>query len=369
MRKNQAISVDFSSRVYPIDTHRSRGIRQALELLASTVVFLSLCLSFPTLSPAQDAPQCFSSPGASPVCFKRGTDGALLEQGATQPGNSAWVTAGGFMQGNPSCVNTAPGVFDCFYRGGDNALWRHGVVNNTWGPEQRLGGTLTSPPSCVSASAGQLSCYYRGADRALKNSWLNNGRWSNEDNLGGILLDGPTCQALGSVERCEATGTDNLRWVKTWADNRWLAWARTEAMNSDKTYVLTSAATNKAIDVMAASKDNGARMHQFDAHRLTNQQWRATKASGSDVHTFNLKNINSGKCLDVPGGVPTAGLQLIQWDCHTGPNQQWEMRSTGGNSFLMVSRQTRQCASLASNSSSNGVAIVQKPCTGASTQL
>ena len=86
------------------------------------------------------------------------------------------------------------------------------------------------------------------------------------------------------------------------------------------------------MDVPGWSRDDGARIIQWQCHGGGNQQWvweRQQQWWGGDVHR-QLKNAHSGKCLDVPHGNYYNGAPLQQYRCHSGKEQAWR---TAGCSY------------------------------------
>ncbi len=86
--------------------------------------------------------------------------------------------------------------------------------------------------------------------------------------------------------------------------------------------VLTARHSGKVLDVAGVSRDNGARVHQWDWWGGPNQKWRLEDVGGG---YFKVVSANSGKVLDVAGVSRDNGAPVHQWDWWAGWNQHWRM--------------------------------------------
>ncbi len=77
------------------------------------------------------------------------------------------------------------------------------------------------------------------------------------------------------------------------------------------------------MDVSSVSKDNGARLWQWDYISAGNQKW-IFRSRGQGL--YEIVSSHTGKCLDVREFSRENGGQIHQWDCHGGPNQLWKMQ-------------------------------------------
>lgn len=81
---------------------------------------------------------------------------------------------------------------------------------------------------------------------------------------------------------------------------------------------IESALTNKlALDITAASRENGAKIVMWTKHGGPNQKWRYD--NGMIISELN------GKVLDLHGDSRGPETQLHTWSAHGGPNQKWRM--------------------------------------------
>jgi ricin-type beta-trefoil lectin protein len=92
--------------------------------------------------------------------------------------------------------------------------------------------------------------------------------------------------------------------------------------------------TNRCVDVINVSTENGAGLHLWDCLGAgqTNQHWKREPIQGQagwyglmPRHTFR-PDIPNYKCMDVFGAGTGNGTLVGQWDCHWGGNQQWDLR-------------------------------------------
>jgi Ricin-type beta-trefoil lectin domain/Ricin-type beta-trefoil lectin domain-like len=102
-------------------------------------------------------------------------------------------------------------------------------------------------------------------------------------------------------------------------------------------YQLRVNGTNRCLDVVNVSGENGAQLQLYDClgGGQTNQHWKREQIQPQEQnqgwfglmprHTFR-PDIPSYKCMDVQNQSLNNGALVWQWDCHWGWNQQWELR-------------------------------------------
>jgi endoglucanase len=95
-------------------------------------------------------------------------------------------------------------------------------------------------------------------------------------------------------------------------------------LESGAIYSIQAKNSGKYIAVSDASRDNGARLVQWDWTGGNEQKWRVTEL-GNDIYTFQA--LNSGKYMDVSGNFPDNGKWVIQYDLNQNgaPNQQFQL--------------------------------------------
>jgi hypothetical protein len=88
--------------------------------------------------------------------------------------------------------------------------------------------------------------------------------------------------------------------------------------------------------------DAGTRPKQDDCDGSAQQRWQFTALAAD---TYLIVNQASGKCLDVNDASKDDGAKIQQWDCHQGPNQQWKVQWQG-SSFALVSVNSGRCVAI-----------------------
>ncbi|MUV88865.1 DUF1939 domain-containing protein [Halapricum sp. CBA1109] len=132
------------------------------------------------------------------------------------------------------------------------------------------------------------------------------------------------------------------------------------------TYVIRNKNSGKALDVYAASQDNGADVIQWDVNGGSNQRWTA-EATGDGY--YRLTPTHSGKALDVSGG-PNAtqdGANVHQWDYLGNTNQQWAIEETS-DGVRLVARHSGKVLEVASAGTNNGDTVQQNSDSGGAHQ-
>ena len=129
--------------------------------------------------------------------------------------------------------------------------------------------------------------------------------------------------------------------------------------NNWKSTTITARHSSRCVDVDGWSRDNGAKVQQWDCHNGNNQQWRLQKTG----NYYLIISLNSGKCLDVDGWSRDNGAKVQQWDCHGGENQQWSLKKVGSY-YKIVSRNSGKCLDVNGGKNGNGVSLQQWDCPG-----
>ncbi|MEV7130739.1 non-reducing end alpha-L-arabinofuranosidase family hydrolase [Streptomyces sp. NPDC093260] len=119
---------------------------------------------------------------------------------------------------------------------------------------------------------------------------------------------------------------------------------------------LRGAGSNRCLDVVGASQDNGAYLQIYDCWGGTNQQWTLT-----DDHQLT---VYGDRCLDVPGHATTPGTRVQIWSCSGGANQQWRVNSDG----TVVGVESGLCLEATGGGTANGTAVQTGTCNGGSNQ-
>ncbi len=121
------------------------------------------------------------------------------------------------------------------------------------------------------------------------------------------------------------------------------------------------------LQASGASTAENTPIVQMTCAGTTAEKWSFT-AVGSYYH---IVSGNSGLCLNVDGNSTANGASLVQWPCQasTVHNDQWSLVAVEGGPttyFHIVSRSSGQCVNIGGDSTSQGAAVIQWPCQGAS---
>jgi hypothetical protein len=119
---------------------------------------------------------------------------------------------------------------------------------------------------------------------------------------------------------------------------------------------LRGVGSNRCLDVVGASQDNGTYLQLYDCWGGTNQQWTLTDDRQLTVY--------GTKCLDVPGHATAPGTRVQIWSCSGGANQQWRVNSDG----TVVGVESGLCLEAAGGGTANGTAVQIGTCNGGSNQ-
>lgn len=96
-------------------------------------------------------------------------------------------------------------------------------------------------------------------------------------------------------------------------------------------YKLMNRFSDKCLDIMGPSDENGTPVHQWNCFNTRSQIWRVPIFRRGVVETRHIVNDYAGKCLDVPNWHVEDG-QIIQiWSCNGANwNQEWVFHPAGG---------------------------------------
>lgn len=122
---------------------------------------------------------------------------------------------------------------------------------------------------------------------------------------------------------------------------------------ADGVYSLIGKDSNKALDVVGASINNGASVQIWEENGTTAQKWRISKDKDN---YYTIINVNSGKLLGAQNSNANRGAKIQVWNNDDLCYQKWAVTSVGtGVSFL------NKCSGLALDvsgaSSQNGASV------------
>ena len=128
---------------------------------------------------------------------------------------------------------------------------------------------------------------------------------------------------------------------------------------------VTSAASNKLVDVYGGSQRAGAAVIQWSPTGGPNQQWRF-EPLGDDV--YRVVAVHSGQVLDVHGRSTAPGAEVVQWPWNGGPNQQWRLVPLSGGLVQIVSVNSGLVLDVYGGSAAEGAKLIQWPWHGGANQ-
>ena len=119
--------------------------------------------------------------------------------------------------------------------------------------------------------------------------------------------------------------------------------------------------TNLCLDVTGASLADGEAVIVWTCHGQANQQWKFTSFGAQ----YQIQASHSDKCLDITYADRANGAKAIQWACNGQSNQRYTLRPQNSG-YAIVAAHSGKC--LAPASASDGQAVVQQDCSGATAQ-
>jgi hypothetical protein len=131
-------------------------------------------------------------------------------------------------------------------------------------------------------------------------------------------------------------------------------------------YRITAVHSGKSLDVANVSGDNGAGVHQWDFVGGANQLWNLWDAGDG---LYWLQAAHSGKCLDVDShGGAANGAKVQQWACANVATMRFRLQHRGDGTVEIRPSSSNKCLDVMGVSTSNGAAVHQWDCIGATNQ-
>ncbi|MFG2840917.1 ThuA domain-containing protein [Streptomyces zaomyceticus] len=173
------------------------------------------------------------------------------------------------------------------------------------------------------------------------------GNWGNFVDLAPVAVTDPggtqTVYAVFNTPTAGSFGLDALTF--------------NAAVQSGSTYTVTSAHSNKRVDVRGRSNADGAAVIQWSANSGGNQRWRLADAGSG---AFTLTAQHSNKCLDL---VSESVANVQQRACVAGASdQKWRLEPAGPNVYRIVSVLSGKCLDIPQASTANDVQLIQSNC-------
>ena len=135
------------------------------------------------------------------------------------------------------------------------------------------------------------------------------------------------------------------------------------------TFQIMSQNSHKVLDVENASKQNGAKINQYQVNGGRNQIWDLYyEGDLFDGRTYSLISVNSGKAIDNPSSSKEAGTQMQQYTWNEGSNQMFVMTNVGDGSVYLKNAASGLYLDIKDASKNDGAAVIQSTFTGNNSQ-
>lgn len=126
---------------------------------------------------------------------------------------------------------------------------------------------------------------------------------------------------------------------------------------ADGTYVITSALNNnKALDVNAQSRFNGANVQLWDRNNGPAQRFKVTHLGGNQ---YSIVNIHSNKALDIDGASRFAGANVHQWSWNGGGNQKFYITPAPQGGYTIQAVSSYMMLDVYGSRTANGTNVIQ----------
>ena len=106
------------------------------------------------------------------------------------------------------------------------------------------------------------------------------------------------------------------------------------------TCTITANHSDKCLEVLNASLDNGASVHLANCTTATHQLWRLKQVSNG---YYRISADHSGKCLGVVNASLDDGASVQQASCSGQDNQLWKLEAVGNNLFKISAKHSGKC--------------------------
>lgn len=131
----------------------------------------------------------------------------------------------------------------------------------------------------------------------------------------------------------------------------------TSPVVEDGVYVITSAMdSNKALDVNAESKKDGANVQLWDRNDGNAQRFRVTNLGGNQ---YSIINEYSGKALDIDGNSKKAGANVHQWTWNNSNNQRFVIEPAKNGGYTIKAVSSSLFLDVKGSRTANGTNVIQ----------
>jgi len=133
-----------------------------------------------------------------------------------------------------------------------------------------------------------------------------------------------------------------------------------QAQISTGFYILTSKCSGKVLDVLDASKLDGAKIQQWKLNGNVAQHWKIEPVASAPGF-YTLTSRCSGKVLDVLDASTQDGAKIQQWKLNGNAAQHWKINPVAGvpGYFLLMSRSSGKVLDVLDASTQDGAKIQQ----------
>jgi hypothetical protein len=126
-----------------------------------------------------------------------------------------------------------------------------------------------------------------------------------------------------------------------------------------------AASSNKCMDVVGVSSNDGAQVQQFSCSNGSNQKFTVESVGNNN---YRLKAAHSGKCLGVVNNGTGDGSLLEQRSCGANNSQLFQLNSKGTNVFELRNVNSGKCVDIQGGGTADGQRAVLFSCHGGSNQ-
>jgi hypothetical protein len=135
---------------------------------------------------------------------------------------------------------------------------------------------------------------------------------------------------------------------------------------------LVNQGNGNCADVPNGASTSALQLIQWTCNSGTNQSFAFAPVAGSS-DTYSIATVASGSCVDIFGASSADNAAVIQYACHSGMNQQFRLQpvsvSGATNTFNLVSVASSKCIVPAADASASNTALVQLPCSSATSRV
>lgn len=139
-------------------------------------------------------------------------------------------------------------------------------------------------------------------------------------------------------------------------DATFFEWGAVTGVTPNTNYLIVNRNSNRSMDVVDGSLNDGANVRQWYNNGSTAQQWRAVSVGNG---FWGLIAQNSGKALEVDAWSTANGANIQQWNWLGNNNQQWQIIPTNGSFFRIINRHSGKACEVDAWSTAAGANIHQ----------